>query len=70
MQNFDFTGESFEPVRKPGPTQSKGGFYGFGKNSKSSIITMSKDQQAEKDKKLQEYRKIIGKDENYHGRQA
>lgn len=71
MQAFDFTGDPYEPVRKPEPTQSKGGFYGFSKNSKSAIVTMSKAEQEQKSKKLQEYRKIIGKDENYDGaRQA
>ena len=71
MQAFDFTGDPYEPVRKPEPTQSKGGFYGFSKNSKSAIVTMSKAEQEQKNKKLQDYRKIIGKDENYEGaRQA
>ena len=45
MQAFDFTGDPYEPVRKPEPTQSKGGFYGFSKNSKSAIVTMSKAEQ-------------------------
>ena len=31
---------------------------------------MTKVEQDEKNKKLQEYRKMIGKDENYDGRQA
>ena len=57
-------------MRKPEPTQSKGGFYGFSKNSKSSIVTMSKSEREEKNKKLQDYRKIIGKDEDYEGREA
>lgn len=68
QKSFDFTGDTFEPVRKPEPTNAKGGFYGFGKNSKSSIITLSKAEQADKDRKLQEYRRIIGKDETYEGR--
>ena len=46
------------PKKKQEPT--KGGFYGFGKNSKSAIGAISKDQQAEKALKLKEYRDLIG----------
>ena len=70
MKAIDFTGDTFEPVRKPEPTQSKGGFYGFSKNSKSAIVTMSKNEREEKNKKLADYRNLIGKDENYAGREA
>ena len=59
---FDFTGEDFQPVAKPEPKTSKGGFYAFGKNSKSSIAALSKDERDEKNKKLAEFRKLIGKE--------
>ena len=63
MQAFDFTGETYEPVAKPEPKQSKGGFYGFGKNSKSKIVTLSKNERDEKNRKLEEYRNVIGRTE-------
>ena len=63
MQAFNFTGDTFEPVRKPEPKTSKGGFYAFGKNSKSAISALSKEDRESKNKKLAEYRKIIGLEE-------
>ena len=50
-----------EKDTKKRPESAKGGFYGFGKNSKSAIVTISKQQQAEKQAKLKEYRQLIGK---------
>ena len=67
MQAFNFTGDNFEPVRKPEPKTAKGGFYAFGKNSKSAISALSKEERTEKNKKLAEYRKLIGREE---GREA
>ena len=46
---------------KKRPESAKGGFYGFGKNSKSAIATISKQEQAQKQAKLKEYRDLIGK---------
>ena len=66
MQAFGFTGEDFKPVLKPEPTKSKGGFYSFGKNSKSSISAMSKEERDEKNRKLAEFRKVIGKQDEGH----
>ena len=48
---------------KPEPTTSKGGFYSFSKNSKSAIAAISKQDRDEKNKKLMEFRKAIGKQE-------
>lgn len=65
MQAFDFTGNDFKPVVKPEPSKSKGGFYSFGKNSKSSIAAMSKEDRDEKNRKLAEFRKVLGKEEGH-----
>ena len=60
MQEFGFTGDDFQPVTKPETKTSKGGFHSFGKNSKSAIVPLSKNEREEKNKKLSEFHKIIG----------
>mmetsp|Transcript_32766 Transcript_32766/g.38583 ORF Transcript_32766/g.38583 Transcript_32766/m.38583 type:complete len:87 (+) Transcript_32766:1-261(+) len=67
MQAFGFTGEDYKPVQKPEPTKTKGGFHAFGKNSKSAIAAVSKHDLDSKNKKLAEFRKLIGREE---GREA
>ena len=63
MQAFSFTGETFEPVKKPEIKTAKGGFHGFSKNSKSAFVPLSKVELEDKNKKLKEFRKIIGREE-------
>ena len=63
MQAFDFTGKDYKPVAKPEPTRTKGGFYSFGKNSKSVISAMSKEEAFVKNRKLADFRKVLGKED-------
>ena len=68
MQSFDFTGADYKPVAKPEPrATAKGGFHAFGKNSKSAIAAIPKHELEQKNKKLAEFRKLIGREE---GREA
>jgi hypothetical protein len=60
---FTFTGETYEPVKKPEPKTAKGTFQSFGKNSKSAFVALSKSEIEEKNKKLSEFRKIIGRED-------
>ena len=58
--SIDFQGTDFVPIAKPAPSSSKGGFYSFGKNSKSAIVPPSKTELEQKKQKLDQFRGIIG----------
>lgn len=66
MQAIEFKGQEYTPVQKPEFKTAKGGFHGFGKNSKSAFVPLSHEERKQKEKKLTEFRKVIGKEEGRH----